>query len=67
MRDRPATECEVDEREIKVTPKMILAGMEVVCAYFDEVIAYGSETSKEVARLVYLAMVAARKDIGRVS
>jgi hypothetical protein len=50
--DRPAGEGE----KIVVTPEMIEAGAKVICARFDDVLAYGSETAKVVALEVFSEM-----------
>ena len=47
--------------EIEVTPAMIEAGAEVVWAYFDEVIAWGSPSGRDLAKRVFAAMENHRK------
>jgi hypothetical protein len=42
--------------EIEITSAMVEAGAEIVWAYFDEVIAWGSPSGRELARRVYAAM-----------
>lgn len=44
-------------KEVEITPEMICAGADVVSAFFDEAVAYGSETARVVAVSVYEAMV----------
>jgi len=42
--------------EIEITPEMVEAGAEVVWEAFDDVLAFGSETGRLVARRVFSAM-----------
>ena len=53
MVDRPATECEVDEDEIEVTPEMIEAGVRRFCEYdprFEEICEVLPEVFREMAK-----------------
>jgi len=61
MGDRPATECEVDEKEIGITPEMIEAGAGVLFGF--ETVTCGEEYW---ARKVYVAMEGAKLPKARV-
>jgi hypothetical protein len=47
--------------ELVVTPEMIQEGAVVIWESFYDVLAFGSETGREVAKSVYLAMANAQK------
>ena len=56
--DRPASE----KYEIEITPEMIAAGADVICVQFSDVVLPLSDTAKEVAKLVFLAMILSGKE-----
>jgi hypothetical protein len=56
----PAAGAPEGKSEIEITPAMVEAGAEAVYAFVGEVVAYGSETLKEAAREVFLAMARAK-------
>jgi hypothetical protein len=47
--------------EIEATPAMIEAGAEIVWTYFDEVIAWGSPSGRDLASRVFAAMDSLRE------
>ena len=59
-RVRPMSEIDTRTKsatpEIEITPEMVEAGAEVVWEAFDDVLAFGSETGRLVARRVFSAM-----------
>ena len=56
MKQSPKGNLNPETREIEITPEMIEAGAKIVWEIFDEVISWGSETGRDVARRAYLAM-----------
>jgi hypothetical protein len=61
MNDRPATECEVEENEIDVTPEMIEAGRDVISrVWLDFTGPMGELLWDSVLSRAYLAMTEAR-------
>jgi len=62
MCDRAATECEVEKKEIAISPEMIEAGGDVYCSMFTAV-EEGRIPSLEMIKKIFLAMAAA--DNGR--
>jgi hypothetical protein len=61
MSDRPATECEVDEKEIEVTPEMIEAGRDVISSvWVDFTGPLGASLWDSTLTRAYLAMREAR-------
>lgn len=53
MCEKPKTE---DIPEIEITPEMIEAGAQKIWEFFDEVIAWGSLSGRELAKSVWEAM-----------
>lgn len=61
MGDRPATECEVDEKEIEITSEMIEAGIEVLRDYFWDVMIDGGVSGEQVCEELLCAALKYRK------
>jgi hypothetical protein len=56
MSDRPATECEVDGKEIEVTPEMIEAGADILRSFNEDFESYES-----MAEEIFVAMISLAK------